>query len=827
MVQGERVTRIRGTVFLFCSGLVTLVYEVLWLRQLGHLFGVSAHATATCLAVFFSGMALGQAIAARRCAALASPLRTYGLLEIAAAAAALLALYLPDIYRALYVLPAGDTGFGAHATRIALAAVVLLPPAALLGATLPVMVEAETRHLGNARLRATALYFANTAGGVAGACLAAFWLVPALGYYASYLVAVIAGASIGAAALASAGQAPAAKPVGAALAPPPASLRLSAVAFVSGALALAMEVIWTRMLAQVLHNSVFSFAAVLAVLLLALSLGAGIVHLALRRWPAPPAGILAGLFAAAAVACAASALVFQAQTDGLAYLGGDADWASYMVDVFSLAAAVMLVPGALLGAILPYAVALLAGGDAMPGLRVGRLIASNTAGSVIGSLLAGFALLPALDLWPALLAVAALYAIGAALFTPRPAGVAAAVVALFLLFVPLDPRGLRRVDFDPHGETVLEVVDSAAGTVAVVQRGDVVALRLNNSYTVGTNANIVNDRRKADLPLLLHRRPRSVFFLGMGAGITAAAALDHPLSSITTCELVPEIARLAAKYLPEQSGRLSSDPRSRVVAGDGRHYLARSRERFDVIIADLFVPWHSGAGALYSIEHFANVRQRLGDGGLFAQWLPLYQMSRQELEIIARTMLEVFPRVTLWRGDLLPRSPAIALIGHAGDQPLDLRDVRRNVRRRIGEHGADAAVTDALALLFYAGNLSQARQLFAAAPINSDDRPIIEHGAPITQRRVKAGQGAWLTSLELLRFYAELAAAVPPERDAFLHNLDHRQIEYPKAGRDLYAASVHRDTGDFRQAEIALEAFRQRVPAEVVEIFAQRIPSIK
>ena len=138
-----------------------------------------------------------------------------------------------------------------------------------------------------------------------------------------------------------------------------------------------------------------------------------------------------------------------------------------------------------------------------------------------------------------------------------------------------------------------------------------------------------------------------------GAGITAGAALKHDVERVTVAEILEDAITAAREYFNPYVYGLFDDPRARVLATDGRNHLLGSTDRYDVIVADLFIPWQAGTGSLYSREHFETARARLAEGGLFAQWLPLYQTSKEEFAVVARTMLEVFPLVTLWRGDFL------------------------------------------------------------------------------------------------------------------------------------------------------------------------------
>ena len=126
-------------------------------------------------------------------------------------------------------------------------------------------------------------------------------------------------------------------------------------------------------------------------------------------------------------------------------------------------------------------------------------------------------------------------------------------------------------------------------------------------------------------------------------------------------EIVPGLVDAARRFFGDSNRSVYDDARVRVVLDDARNFLATTRERFDVVIADLFVPWRSGAGALYTREHFEAVRSRLQEGGLFCQWLALYQLSREEFDIVMATFLDVFPRSALFRGDFYGRFPIVGL----------------------------------------------------------------------------------------------------------------------------------------------------------------------
>jgi spermidine synthase len=465
---------------LFASGFAGLVYQVLWQKQLGYLLGSSAHATATAVAVFFLGLTLGQLWAGRRAAGLARPLATYARLEVAIAVAALsyfaldpvLQVAFPHLFAVL-----GD-GMLLGPARAALAALVLLPAATLMGATLPVLAEAVGRRTRTVAGSVAGLYAANTFGAAAGALAAGFWLPQAFGLRGAYAVAIGITTCVGVAAWMLAGRA--AAPVEAPVRQPGAVRRLPAsatlLALLSGFLALALQVLWTRMFAQVLHNSVYSFAAILVVFLASLGLGAWGARLLARRAVAPEP-TLGVLLLASGVTVAASPLVFFALTEGLGYVAREEAWVIYLLRVFALVAVVVGVPCTTLGLVFPYLLKVYERSD-RPGELVGQLAAANTLGAIAGSVLAGFVLLPILGLWVSLRLVAVLY-LGATVWAADRAGAArraivgSASLALVLLLTIADPGRLPAVKIDSAGgEALLSLREGAYGTVAVVARGE-------------------------------------------------------------------------------------------------------------------------------------------------------------------------------------------------------------------------------------------------------------------------------------------------------------------------------------------------------------------
>jgi spermidine synthase len=706
----------------FASGTAALVYQVVWLRWFRLLFGSTAYAASATLCAFFTGLALGALLFGRAAARSRHPLVLYAAVELGAAALALLVpvmlrLYEP-VYGALYDALADQRALFVL-VKYVLALAAMLPAATLLGGTFPPLAAAYVKQARDLGREGGLLYGANLLGAALGSALAAFWLLEVLGLRATYVVALGLSLALAATAWALGRSAPADitpdAPAGAGRAPS----ACLAIAFTSGFGTLALEVLLIRALDQAIQNSVYSFGAVLVVVLLTLALGSGLVALTARRIPARP--LLSGsLLAACALLLLLPALLFW-MTRGLSPFYG------------SLRNGLLLVTGVggpvlvVAALVFPLTFRLAAGGAV--GLRVGGLLAANTAGGILGSVLASFALLNLAGLWPSFAVLAGLYGLAAVCLGGPPQAVTLRFAAIGLLFAgvaasPASPWRLPPVSLEP-GQSLVALDEGAHGVVSVIEDADgELSMKVDNHYSLaGSRAQLIQERA-GHLPLLLHPEPLRVAFIGSATGGAAAAAVVHPVEQITLIELVPEVHALAAAHFGPATRGVHRDPRTRLVSEDGRNHMRAALERYDVVVADLFVPWRPGVDALYAREHFQAVRARLAPGGIFCQWLPLYQLAQAEFETLVATFLEVFPEATLWRGEFMARRPVAALVAAPGPGWTP-QQVEERVRWLAGRGVEDRWVTDVDGFwMLFMGPLSALAGDVAESPRNSDDRPV-------------------------------------------------------------------------------------------------------
>lgn len=718
------------------SGVAALVYEVVWVRLLGDLFGHTAYAILAVLATFFLGVAGGSALSDRLVRRFSQLIPAYAAVEGGLAAMGLL---LPSAIRVVSPIydrlaPMGFEGLGATIARLGVSAAVLAAPTLLMGATLPLALRWQAGQVG-AR-SAGALYAANTIGGALGAWVCAFVLLRYLGVSHALLAAAACNLASLVLVLPLANGSTEAR-LAAGVEPLKAGgvspLFAVALLFASGFVAVSLEVLWTRALEQVLAGTVYSFATVLSVFLLGIAVGGWVYG----RWLRHRAGlalfavvegllgywVLASLFVLRVMPS-----VLDRTRDAIGY-----GFVQEAIGLESLLCAlVLLVPALCMGVLFPLLLDLAVA-------KEGMLVAANTVGSTVGPLVAGLVLLPVLGLRLALVLVGCV-TLGVALVAwmrsswGRRRLVALAAVAVAGVLIGVSPRAVLVPTED--GERLIGMREDAAATSAVVEEPGPLhdrRLLVNSTYVLGGGHLPVLERRQGHLPMLMHPSPQRVLVLGVGAANTLGAISLHHPKELTAVELVPGVLDLARRYFAQTNYHVLSDGRTHAICADALRVVRHPGRRYDVIVADLFHPWQAGVGSLYSLEQFRAVREGLAPNGVFCQWLPLHQLSRGELRVVTRTFLAAFPNAVAWLGSLDTDTPVLALFG--SDAPIRLHWSRwaacmRDPVLRASLASAGMDKPGEIAAEYVAGRQELAR-FAGAGPLNTLDKPSVEFEAPL------------------------------------------------------------------------------------------------
>jgi spermidine synthase len=752
------------------SGAASLVYQIVWMRRLVFVFGSAMLATSTVLVVFLGGLALGAWIWGRVADRHAvKALALFGLVEAGIGLYALVSPWAFQAIERLYLAayPELETWPGCYlALQFLLSALVILPPATLMGGTLPLLARGVVGH-GEAFQGVGALYGWNTLGAASGAAVATYGLLPTFGLTVAVYMAAAVNVLVGAAALllhamwrrTASSELMAQEPEASVSAGHPSAggrhvpLLLFGFAL-SGLAAITYEIAWTRLLALVMGSSVYGFGTLVVVFLIGLGLGSAIYG-RFRLEPSSHLVAFGVMELCLGLGGAASLLIAPALPFVLMHIfpvvreGFGWQIAAY----FALAALMAFLPALLMGATFPAVVGGLGGALARVGRSIGTAYGANTVGTVIGAYLAGFVLIPTIGLrWTIIVGVIAnLFAGIGVILAARPwprrwplMAPAAAALAIILTLPPW-PREVFAIGtafFAPMFATTEGLTKGLAGlrllyyrdgintTISVDEAGGHLIYRSNGKTDASTYPrDMANQVMLGHVPMFLHPEPRDVFVLGLGTGVTAAAVASHPVRRIDILELEPAAVD-AARFFRRQNRDVLDDPRVRVILGDGRNRLLGSPDRYDVVISDASDIWVAGVGSLFTREFYETVRARLNPGGVMVQWVHTNSLAPPEFRLLVATFRAVFPRITIWS----PGVGDVLLVGSSEPVPwVYERLVRRFVATPgVAEQLRAIGIWHPATLFgsFVIGEDRIGRLVEGNARLHTDDLPTLEFVTP-------------------------------------------------------------------------------------------------
>ena len=568
---------------------------------------------------------------------------------------------------------------------------------------------------------------------------------------------------------------------------------------ISGFAALALEVVWTRILTLSFSGTVYSFAIMLASFLFGIAFGS---HIASRKIDQQPDTMR--YFALIELGLGLSVAGLRFATWLVPGLVGALVWGLTSVThgnfAFGAITAQLLIGGLLIiiptlllvWATFPTAVRISASSASQAGSSTASVYAANTGGAILGSLFAGFILIPAIGSSASLIVVAAIFAANGCMLVYFGGGrrwqalrapqfalpLIATAIAMLAVFLPrqtvanysLQSRKAPEIIY--HGEGVAHSVD-----IVRAQNRDIV-MTVNGITEADTS--FIQRRHfilKGHLPLLLHPAPRDVAVIGLGLGVTLAATERNPeVRSIQLIELTPEMTRAHA-YLEDVTGGVLHSPKLHLRIDDGRNFLAMSDQQFDMITADPIHPRISGVGYLYTKDYYEALKQRLKPGGVVCQWMPMYNISLRSFNAAFRSFASVFQNATFWyvRGHGL-------FVATQEPMKIDYNMLKERVAApAVARDLASIEIPGADALL---GHLlmgpEQIKKYLAAAGddiINTDDNAYLEYSTPF----------------EFLETTQTIVAALEPHAGfdpAMLTNITEPQLQEVKKAWDARRAKL-------------------------------------
>ena len=502
------------------------------------------------------------------------------------------------------------------------------------------------------------------------------------------------------------------------------------VFIVSGFVAIALEVVWFRVLVLYLESNTYAFTIMLATVLGGIALGSFFAAPLLARRVDPLRVLVVAEFGVAIAA--ASSLLFLSKSYGVRsrvddlvmFVDGD-------LEFVVVASALAILPTTfLMGLAFPLGVRVYVGDDPDTGRRIGAFYGFNVAAGIAGSLVAGFVLVPVLGTRRTLI-VLALASVSAALvlafraWEPRRdrtiiAMVTVALVALVL--GPLVPNPFTAaLQYRYPDERLLWFEEGAQTTASIQERSDGTRVMYLDGLHQANDAPFMvgYHRLIGTLAVALHPDPREALVVGLGGGVTAHGVSSIPTVHVEVVELSEEVVR-AADYLERANHGVVDRSNVDIEVDDGRNHLLVTDERYDVITADVIQPVHAGAGKVWSIEYWELARDALADGGLMLQWVP--DERDVHYEMIVRSFLEVFPNATAWANGSMLVGTREPLRIDPGDFEARLADpATRAAMESVG-------IVDATSLAgLYTAGPDELRAFVGPGPVLDDDHPRVEY----------------------------------------------------------------------------------------------------
>ena len=760
------------------SGATGLIYEILWARMLGLVFGATTLAVSTVLAAFMGGLALGSALAGRLASRIAKPVAAYGWLEIGIA---IYAWLLPLLFSGIDNLYASiwqhlQPGFFAFTLlRFALSCLLLLVPTTLMGATLPVLSAALLRASDHDANSVTRLYACNLVGAILGTIVAGFVLLPAFGVRTTIVIAAAINIFVAVIALAvqrrmrlvpgEFSDAPAV-----ALVQPESESESSRfwlfAAFASGFVTISTQVSWTRILTMIIGSSTYAFSIVVALFLVGLAGGAWFVGRKDRSAKLRTTVMVVEVITA--VSLVLSLFVLNRIPALLISLGlrlQISSWAGLLGLQTMSATLLILVPALLMGMVMPL-VLVWASNQTSAVSRVGRSYAVNTIGAIAGAFAAGFVLIPKTSIRFTLLLAASLCLFVAA-FAYRPVrrrlepavkqalaiGLVAPVFAI-LLFILAPSMNLADLSIGAYDSLVRVLAQTREGatdngqsnganvhellmyregptaTVSVRRDGDTVSMAINGRTNASDSIyDMPTQVMLGQLPMLVAPQRNNGLIIGFATGVTVGAMLQSPIASVTCVELEPATVE-GSQFFNHVNNRPLDDPRTTLIIDDARTYLRVTPNRYDVIVSEPSHPWVPGVANLFTREFFELGRGRLSEQGIFVQWVQIYQLSTESLRSVLATYHSVFPHVLVFRVGGLNKGKDLLLVG--SNQPLLLEQVAQRFTdpRTANELARVNLNSETDVLSWLVCDESRLGPAVRGARINTDDNMHIETTVP-------------------------------------------------------------------------------------------------
>ena len=739
--------------FFFLSGATSLVYEVTWFKYIQYLFGSTTYSVTTLLAAFMGGLAIGSYLIGRFANTLKKFLLVYGILELFIGIYALAFPFIFHLLKGIYLhSDTASQSFGwSLFIRLLLSFIALAPPTIAMGGTLPTLAQFITTQDSLSARKIGFLYAFNTLGACAGSTLAAFYFIETLGIQNCLILGAVINLLIGTLSFilyytfyrstsdvhqqknANNNEEKKERTLN-------LNIRILLICAATGAIALSYEIIFTRLFSLITLNTVYAFAIMLSAFLAGIALGSLFISFFVdriqKKYPTIALlMILLAFLSFISMHLFEPAFRFSYAVDER-YFG---NWALIVFIKFLLFFILLLPITFIFGALFPLYSKIILSNTATVGKDIGILYYYNTAGAIAGSLFCGFVFIPLIGVAHTvfLLITLSLLLAGYLLFLEPPSAVPqyAWLIVLLIPYILIlfftDPSSLiskHKVSSDEKMLFFKEGIDSAV-MVTLNTKDNSKLLYQNNEWVANTKA--VGHKISGHLPAFLSPEPDKILVVGLGSGITArAAALHSSVHQVDIVEISPTMIE-ASRYFEKDNKDILANPKIHLYLDDVRHFLQQKNRIYNIIVHEPLQQWTAGTVNLYTKEYYELCKSHLNQNGLISQWVQLNTLSANDLALITKTFLSVFPNSSAWlvgkelylvgiNGDFTPDSKNIsAKTASEQNALLDLINDPFNSPYQLTE------IADLFALLFL--DAHELTALSSPASLITDNKPVMEY----------------------------------------------------------------------------------------------------
>lgn len=744
-------------VVFFFSGASALVYQTVWIRKFGLVFGVDLFATSTVITAFMAGLALGSLLVGKIVDKHKNPLLLLVYLELGIGLFALLFPFTFKLLDTLYVGLYHSLSFGFYSTqlyRFSLAFLYLLIPTTLMGGTLPVLSKVMVKNIDALGWNIGRLYSANNFGAFVGCFLAGFFMMRSIGLHNSIYAA--AGLNMLSALIVFLLLPLFKKNVGfeqdKSLGSHDRKLPGYVVRFIlwafaiEGFAALAYEVIWTRILLGFSYDkSVYFYTTVILCFIFGLSVGSLLIAKFIDK-KRDLLLLFAGIETAIGLMAIAALALFPriARVLSVWRLTYSENWWASLGKEYAIFFAVMLLPALLMGMTFPVVSKICTPHLKRLGTRIGEIGFLDTVGSIFGAFAAGFVLIPLFGVVTSVL-IAAFINLTIALLTillhphrnpvfKTASMISIGVLALLAVLILPGNKYFQNWQTKRASDRLLYYHEGADAAIAVAQHNDGVKfLAINGSVTAFTNYGDTRVHKMLGyLPWLLHDDPHNSLVIGLGMGITVQSLMLPGMEQVDCVEINRGIVEAAARHFATENNRVLEEDRLNLIIDDGRSYLHTTARKYDIITSNAV---HARlSGNLYTEEFYKICRERLTDDGVMCQWTSTNWLSPAEFTSLIAAFHAVFPHTSLW----LVNAGHLLMVGTPEPIQISYADFEQkfNLPKLQSDLHHYSLGSPELFLAHFVCDEARLPALLKDAPMNRDDHPLAELSRVVSKMQI-------------------------------------------------------------------------------------------